>query len=75
MRTLGKLLVAIFAIISLSAGVLMVDGSFKSERAAGGAVGAVLFGREVYAELIPYRPNRTYYRLVIAKSEGVQDGQ
>jgi hypothetical protein len=69
MKTLSKLLVALFAIVTLSAGILTFDGSFKSERAAGGALGAVVLGREVYAELIPYRPNRTYYRLVIARAE------
>lgn len=69
MRRLFKLLVAVFAIITLSAGILTVDGSFKSERAAGGALGMVMLGREIYAELIPYRPNRTYYRLVITRME------
>ncbi len=69
MKTLRRLMVALFAIVTLSAGVLMVDGSFKSEHAAGGALAAVVLGREVYAELIPYRPNRTYYRLVIIKAE------
>jgi hypothetical protein len=68
-KTLVKLLVALFAIVTLSAGVLTVDGSFKSERAAGGALGAVVLGREVYVELIPYRPNRTYYRVLIAQAE------
>jgi hypothetical protein len=69
MKTLSKLLIALFAIITLSTGILTVDGSFKSERAAGGALGVVVLGREVYAELIPYRPNRTYYRVVIARTE------
>ncbi len=69
MKTLAKLLIAIFAIVSLSSGALVVDGAFKSAKAGAGAVGVVVLGREVYAELIPYRPNRTYYRLVIAKAE------
>ena len=69
MKTLGKFLIAIFAIVTLSTGILTVDGSFKSQRAAGGALGVVVLGREVYAELIPYRPNRTYYRLVIFRAE------
>ncbi len=69
MKTLGKLLIALFAIVTLSTGILTVDGSFKSQRAAGGALGAVMLGHEVYAELIPYRHNRTYFRVVIARAE------
>ncbi len=69
MKTLTRLVLAICAILSLSAGALVVDGSFKSARAGVGAVGVTVMGREVYAELVPYRPNRTYYRLVIARAE------
>ncbi len=69
MKTAVKFALAIFAVIALSTGALVVDGSFKSVRAGAGALGVVVLGREVYAELIPYRPNRTYYRLVIARAE------
>ncbi len=60
---------AVFAVVTLSLGALVLDGAFKSARAGAGAVGVVVLGREVYAELIPYRPNRTYYRLMIARNE------
>ena len=69
MKTLIRLFMAVFAIVTLSSGALVLDGAFKSAKAGAGAVGVVVLGREVYAELIPYRPNRTYYRLVIARSE------
>jgi hypothetical protein len=69
MKTLIRLIMAAFAVVTLSSGALVLDGAFKSARAGAGAVGVVVLGREVYAELIPYRPNRTYYRLVIARSE------
>ncbi len=69
MKTLIRLIMAAFAVVSLSSGALVLDGAFKSARAGAGAVGVVVLGREVYAEFIPYRPNRTYYRLVIARSE------
>jgi hypothetical protein len=69
MKAVVKLVLAIFAVVALSTGALVVDGSFKSVRAGAGALGVVVLGREVYAELIPYRPNRTYYRLVIARAE------
>ncbi len=69
MKTLIKLLVAVFAVVTLPVGVLVLDGAFKSTKAGIGAVGIVVLGREIYIELIPYRPNRTYYRLVIARSE------
>ncbi len=69
MKTLIRLIMAAFAVVTLSSGALVLDGAFKSAKAGAGAVGVVVLGREVYAELIPYRPNRTYYRLVIARSE------
>jgi hypothetical protein len=69
MKALIRLIMAAFAVVTLSSGALVLDGAFKSARAGAGAVGVVVLGREVYAELIPYRPNRTYYRLVIARSE------
>ncbi len=69
MKTLIRLFMAALAVVTLSSGALVLDGAFKSARAGAGAVGVVMLGREVFAELIPYRPNRTYYRLVIARSE------
>ncbi len=69
MKTLIRLIMAAFAVVTLSSGALVLDGAFRSAKAGAGAVGVVVLGREVYAELIPYRPNRTYYRLVIARSE------
>ncbi len=69
MKALIRLIMAAIAVVTLSSGALVLDGAFKSARAGAGAVGVVVLGREVYAELIPYRPNRTYYRLVIARSE------
>ena len=69
MKALIRLIMAAFAVVTLSSGALVLDGAFKSTRAGAGAVGVVVLGREVDAELIPYRPNRTYYRLVIARSE------
>ena len=69
MKTLIRLIMAAFAVVTLSSGALVLDGAFKSAKAGAGAVGVVVLGREVYAELIPYRPNRTYFRLVIARSE------
>ena len=69
MKTLIRLIMAAFAVVTLSSGALVLDGAFKSAKAGAGAVGVVVLGREVYAELIPYRPNRTYYRLMIARSE------
>jgi len=41
------------AVIALSSGALVVDGSFKSVRAGPARLGVVMLGREVYAELIP----------------------
>ena len=65
-RKLIRLLVMLYAVL-LFAGTLEADGSFRAARAGAGAIGLALMGLEVYAELIPYRPNRTYYRIVIAR--------
>ncbi len=54
----------------LSSGVLVLDGVFKSTTAGVGAVGVAVLGREVYVELVPNRPNRTYYRVIIARVGG-----
>ena len=67
-RKLIRFLITLYAVL-MFAGTLEADGSFKAARAGAGAIGLALLGMEFYAELIPYRPNRTYYRLVIARVE------
>ncbi len=68
MKRFIRLLVMLYAVLAFS-GVLEADGSFRAARAGAGAIGLALLGMEVYAELIPYRPNRTYYRVIIARAE------
>lgn len=63
-----RLLVMLYAVLTFS-GALEADGSFRAARAGAGAIGLALLGLEFYAEFIPYRPNRTYYRVVIARTE------
>ncbi len=66
-RKLFKLIVVVYALMAFS-GFLEMDGSFRAARAGVGAMGLCLLGMELYAELVPYRPNRTYYRIVIARA-------
>ncbi len=63
---LTRFVVTILALV-FSTGVLMADGSFKSERAGAGLVAVELAGYTASILLVPYRSNRTYYRLTIAK--------
>jgi len=67
MKKLFRLIVALYAVLIFS-GSLEADGSFRAARAGAGAIGLALLGLEFYAELIPYRPNRTYYYVAIARA-------
>ncbi len=68
MKRLIWLLIMLYAILTF-AGSLTVDGSFRSAGAGAGIMGLSLLGVDLYAEMIPFRSNRTYYRVVITRLE------
>jgi hypothetical protein len=63
-----RLFLSLLVAVLLTPGVIRVEGVFKSAKAGVGAMGMVLLRRELYLELIPIRPNRTFYRLAVGRA-------
>jgi hypothetical protein len=52
----------------LQPGLVQAEGVFRSAKPGAGAVGLAFWRWELFIELIPIRPNRTYYRLAMGRA-------
>jgi hypothetical protein len=52
----------------LRPGLVQAEGVFRSAKPGAGVVGLAFWHWELFVELIPIRPNRTYYRLAMGRA-------